>query len=226
MEDAPYDVRVMPVFDPPRAPAKTHRPYDGSRVGRNDDAVPRRNDVALRATDSTPTSLRRGWVRHLAGDAIEERWHICLVSCRQAPDKELGAADSAPRSLAAVEFVRVLVVDDDARVRAAIRETIALEPDMRVVGESSSAVEAFALAKDIEPSVALVDVLLPDMATGLALVHDLSEIPGCSVVAMSVRSTVRLEALAAGAAYFIEKGYDIDALLHTVRTAARPSTPP
>jgi DNA-binding NarL/FixJ family response regulator len=68
--------------------------------------------------------------------------------------------------------------------------------------------------------VALVDILLPDEVTGLALVRSLVQWPGCTVVAMSVRDGLRPAALAAGAAAFVEKGSDIDAVLDAVRAAA------
>jgi DNA-binding NarL/FixJ family response regulator len=132
-----------------------------------------------------------------------------------------GADNSSPPSLSGSELLRVLVVDNDARVRDAIHETLALEADMQLVGESGEAATALSMAHDTDPSVALVDVLLPDAATGLALILGLSRIPGCAVVAMSVRSAVGPAALAAGAVYFTEKAGDIDALLDTVRTAAR-----
>jgi two-component system response regulator DesR len=118
------------------------------------------------------------------------------------------------------ELIRVLIVDDDARVRAAIRETIALEADLLVVGEAADAATTLAMASAADPSVALIDVLLPDESTGLGLVRSMSRKPGCSVVAMSIRSGLRRAALAAGAVAFVEKGDDIDALLHSVRTAA------
>jgi DNA-binding NtrC family response regulator len=70
--------------------------------------------------------------------------------------------------------------------------------------------------------VALVDVLLPDDVTGLALVRSLQR-PGCEVVAMSVRSGLRAAARAAGAVAFVEKGSDIDAILQAVRFAGSTS---
>jgi DNA-binding NarL/FixJ family response regulator len=76
------------------------------------------------------------------------------------------------------------------------------------------------LAGSTDPAVALVDVLLPEEVTGLALVRSLKQRPGCAVVAMSVRGGLRAAALAAGAVAFVEKESDIDALLNTVRTAA------
>jgi DNA-binding NarL/FixJ family response regulator len=118
--------------------------------------------------------------------------------------------------------IRLLVVDDDARVRAAIGRTIALEEDLVVVADAADATSALALANCTDPSVALVDVLLPDERTGLDLVRRLTSRPGCAVVAMSVRGGIRHAALAAGAVSFVEKGSDIDAILSAVRAAAAP----
>jgi DNA-binding NarL/FixJ family response regulator len=115
--------------------------------------------------------------------------------------------------------IRVLIVDDDPRVRQAIGSTIALEADMVMVAEAADAATALALAEDTGPSVALVDVLLPDDVSGLTLVGNLQQRPGCEVVAMSVRSGLRAAARAAGAVAFVEKGSDIDALLQAVRLA-------
>jgi DNA-binding NarL/FixJ family response regulator len=119
------------------------------------------------------------------------------------------------------ENVRVLVIDDDRRVRTAIRETIALEADMDVVGEASDLAAALALASCATPDVALVDVLLPDLRTGLELVRILSTTSGCSVLAMSVQSHLAAAGLAAGALGFVEKNADIDAVLNAIRRTAR-----
>lgn len=116
--------------------------------------------------------------------------------------------------------IRLLVVDDDPRVRRAIAPMIALEPDLVIVAAAADAMTALVLAEGTDPSVALVDVLLPDEATGLALLGGLARRPGCVVVAMSVRGGLRPAALAAGAIAFVEKSGDIDALLDAVRAAA------
>jgi DNA-binding NtrC family response regulator len=114
----------------------------------------------------------------------------------------------------------LLVADDDARVRTAIGQTIALETDLVMVAAAGSATAALALTTSTGPSVALVDVLLPDATAGLALVRSLSQRQDCAVVAMSVRGGLRQAALAAGAVAFIEKSSDIDAMLDAVRAAA------
>jgi DNA-binding NarL/FixJ family response regulator len=140
-----------------------------------------------------------------------------------------GRASSADRASTDAsepkDLIRVLIVDDDPRVLQAIGSTIALETDMVTVAEAADAKTALAVAEDTKPSVALVDVLLPDDVTGLALVRSLEQRPGCEVVAMSVRSGLRAAARAAGAVAFVEKGSDIDALLQALRLAAVSAAP-
>ena len=130
---------------------------------------------------------------------------------------------AGPTSTGSDRPIRLLVVDDDARVRTAIAQTVALEPDIIIVAQADSAGVARTLAERTELSVALVDVLLPDAPTGLALVRSLDQRQGCAVVAMSVRGGLRGPALAAGAVAFVEKGSDIDAILTAVRDAASTS---
>ena len=118
--------------------------------------------------------------------------------------------------------VRLLLVDRDARVRSAIHETITLESDLTLVAEAADASAALAMADSTSPAVALVDLLLPDIGTGLDLVHSLSQRPGCAVVAMSGQGGLREAALAAGAFALVDKSGDIDAILTTVRASIRP----
>jgi DNA-binding NarL/FixJ family response regulator len=123
------------------------------------------------------------------------------------------------------ELIKLLIVDDDARVRLAIAQTVALEADLRLLGATGNAAAAASLARRTRPDVAVVDVLLPDSDAGLALIADLAG-TGCAVVAISLRGGVRKRALAAGATSFIEKS-DVDGLLAHVRAAAlRHSTEP
>jgi DNA-binding NarL/FixJ family response regulator len=56
----------------------------------------------------------------------------------------------------------VLVVDDDPRIRAAVRGLIAAKSGFSVVGEAGSVGEATALARETKPDVILLDLGLPD----------------------------------------------------------------
>ena len=122
-------------------------------------------------------------------------------------------------------LVRVLLADDDARVRAAVAQTLALEADLVLVAVAADAADALDLAESTDPAVALVDVRLADDTAGLALVTALGRRLGCAVVAMSVRGDLRRAALAAGAVAFAEKADGIDAILAAIRAAAPPHRP-
>jgi DNA-binding NtrC family response regulator len=147
------------------------------------------------------------------------------MTCPRFPARAPVAGDAAASgstglvSSGSERPIRLLVADDDARVRAAIGQTIALEAGLVMVADAAT---ALILAECTGPSVALVDVLLPDEAAGLALVRSLGQWPGCAVVAMSLRGGLRRAALAAGAVAFAEKAGDIDAVLDAVRAAAPP----
>jgi DNA-binding NtrC family response regulator len=170
--------------------------------------------------------MSRPGTHHPADVQDQIRGHTALVISSRFPWGAPVAGEEPPLGneppiLRGSEMpIRLLVVENDVRVRAAIVQTIALEPDLLTVAEAGDATTALALAGSTDPAVALVDVLLPEEVTGLALVRSLKQRPGCAVVAMSARGGLRAAALAAGAVAFVEKESDIDALLNTVRTAA------
>jgi DNA-binding NarL/FixJ family response regulator len=102
-------------------------------------------------------------------------------------------------------FLRVLVLDDDPRVRAALCRLLEVTPGVRVVPLGSAA------------DVALVDVDLPDRASARARVRALAG--GVPVVALGPDGAARDAALAAGAAAFVAKDGAASALLPALLAA-------
>lgn len=115
------------------------------------------------------------------------------------------------------ERVRVLIVDDDGRVRRALRALLEAEEGLVVVGEADAPAGVLAGAEALQPAVILLDLLLPSAADGLGLLPDLARWP---VVAMSVRGGLREPALRAGARAFVEKGAVPEVLPAALRAAA------
>ncbi len=70
--------------------------------------------------------------------------------------------------------LRVLVVDDQALVRAGFVMILNSEPDIDVVGEAENGQEAIDLARDLCPDVILMDVQMPVM-DGIAATRRLCE---------------------------------------------------
>ncbi len=119
----------------------------------------------------------------------------------------------------ASQLIRVLVVEEDARVQGAITATIALETDLILVGAYADTANALAAAALSRPAVALVNVPRLEKELGLDLIRALSLTSSCAVVAMSARGGLRRAALDAGAVAFVQKSGDIDAMLAAVRHA-------
>ena len=56
-----------------------------------------------------------------------------------------------------------MVADDQAMVRTGFGMIIGAQPDMELVGEAADGVEAVALARQVRPDVALMDIRMPRM---------------------------------------------------------------
>lgn len=59
--------------------------------------------------------------------------------------------------------IRVLIVDDHTIVRRGIKALLAETDDIEVIGEANNGLEAIRLAKQLEPEVILMDLLMPKM---------------------------------------------------------------
>ena len=122
--------------------------------------------------------------------------------------------------------LRVMLVDDHALVRSAIRQAITA-PDVEVVGEASTAEEALALAPSLRPDVMLLDLDLPGMS-GSHLVRELApRLPQTKIVMLTVSTSRRdlLDAMRHGARGYLTKDLSPDALLRSVRGIRRGDLP-
>ena len=117
--------------------------------------------------------------------------------------------------------LRVLIVDDDARVRRVLRSLIECSPDLTVVGEAGSTPSAKRLDLELLPDVVVLDLLLPQAPEGMRVLRELRD-RGRPVVAISYMGELGPQAVVAGAHAFLEKhGRDVDDLLHMIRSAHR-----
>lgn len=113
--------------------------------------------------------------------------------------------------------IRVLVVDDDARVRNALSRL--LSDVSGIQGLSVDGDQAMRLVKwgSAVCDVAVVDMPSTSSAASLLVPRLAAVIP---VVVVSLSPMVRRAALAAGAGHFVEKGGDPDSLIAAIRAMA------
>jgi DNA-binding NarL/FixJ family response regulator len=115
--------------------------------------------------------------------------------------------------------LRILIVDDDARVRRALGGLIECSPDLTVVGEAGSTPSAKRLDLELLPDVVVLDLLLPQASEGMDVLRELRG-RGRPVVAISRMGELGPQAMGAGAHAFLEKhGRDVDDLLDMIRAA-------
>jgi DNA-binding NarL/FixJ family response regulator len=118
--------------------------------------------------------------------------------------------------------IRVMLVDDHALVRAAVRQALAA-PDLELVGEAASAEDALLAAPTLRPDVLLLDIDLPGM-DGVQLVRELApRLPDTRIVMLTVSAADRdvAQAMRNGAAGYLTKDLSPEALQRAVRSAHR-----
>ena len=116
------------------------------------------------------------------------------------------------------EPIRVMLVDDHALVRSAVRQALTA-PDIEVVGEAATADEALLLAPELQPHILLLDINLPG-TDGLRLLRELvPRLPATHIVMLTISDNRRdlSDAVRSGAAGYLTKDLSPEALQRAVR---------
>ncbi|WP_203718149.1 response regulator [Asanoa siamensis] len=118
------------------------------------------------------------------------------------------------------EPVRVLLVDDDALVRAGLRLMLGGAPDIEVVGEAVDGASVPDQVTRTRPDVVLMDVRMP-VVDGIAATRALAGTrPAVIVLTTFDADATVVEALRAGAAGFLLKHTPPEQIVEAVRRAA------
>lgn len=120
------------------------------------------------------------------------------------------------------ERIRVFVVDDHDIVRAGVRQVLASDPDITVVGEAASAREALEAIVRLCPDVAIIDARLPD-GEGMHVARDVrSAAPSvaCVIFTAFTGEDAFLRSVMAGARGYLDKDADPEELVAAVRRVA------
>jgi DNA-binding NarL/FixJ family response regulator len=117
------------------------------------------------------------------------------------------------------EMIRVFLLDDHEIVRRGVRELLEAESDIEVVGEAGTAEQARGRIPPTRPTVAILDVRLPD-GDGVEVCRDIrSDHPeiACLMLTSFADDEALLQAVMAGAAGYLLKqirGTDIVDAVH------------
>lgn len=114
--------------------------------------------------------------------------------------------------------MRVMLVDDHALVRSAVRQALTA-PDIEIVAEAGTADEALLTAPEVQPDVLLLDINMPG-TDGLSLLRELApRLPRTKIVMLTVSAGRRdlIDAVRLGAAGYLTKDLSPEALQRAVR---------
>jgi two-component system, NarL family, response regulator LiaR len=118
--------------------------------------------------------------------------------------------------------IRILIADDHSMLRQGLRMFFELDPELQVVGEAADGAEAVRLARQLEPDVVLMDLLMPVMDGLAATAAIRSAFPDTQVVVLTgmLEDAHVVDAVRAGASGYLLKDTEADTLCRAIKAAA------
>jgi len=116
--------------------------------------------------------------------------------------------------------ISVLIADDHPVVRQGLSVLLSVHDDMSVAGEAGDGEEALRLAAELQPDVLLLDLKLP-VLDGIAVLRELPERAPRTRALVLTSAADRAQAavaMQAGAAGFLYKDIEPDALVRAIRS--------
>jgi DNA-binding NarL/FixJ family response regulator len=115
--------------------------------------------------------------------------------------------------------IRILLADDHNLFRQGVRRILETQPEMEVVAEASSGLEAVELARQHQPDVAVLDIAMPELTGIEATSQLLRHSPKTAVLILSMYSDERyvMRAVRAGARGYLLKDTLEEGLIEAVQ---------
>lgn len=120
-------------------------------------------------------------------------------------------------------MIRVLLIDDHTIVRQALRSLLISAKDIQIVGEAGTGAEGVQLARELHPSVIILDLKLPDIS-GLEVTTRclrLEPVPKILVVSSTSHHEYSQRTLKIGASGYLTKDTGQEELITAIRTVHR-----
>jgi two-component system response regulator NreC len=119
--------------------------------------------------------------------------------------------------------IRVLIVDDHAVLRQALRHLLESSPGVEVIGDAGNGREAVDMAEQLKPDVVLMDSVMPGL-NGIEATRQIRKrLPKCRVLMLTgyMEDEQVSNALKAGASGYVVKKSEIDELLLGIQAVHR-----
>jgi DNA-binding NarL/FixJ family response regulator len=123
-------------------------------------------------------------------------------------------------STAVDKVITILIADDHALIREALRNTLEKQSDFKIIAEASDGEIAVKLAKELKPDVIIMDITMPRL-DGLEATQIIrADNPEVKILALTMHSddTVLVAMLKAGADGFLTKNIFSKEIVPSIRT--------
>lgn len=126
--------------------------------------------------------------------------------------------------------IRLIIVDDNEDCCALIKERIALEDDMNVIGTAHDGIEGFDIICSERPDVVILDISLPKI-DGIGVLNKIkqqnwAQRPIIIIVTSISNDSVAQNAMKLGANYYMVKPFSPEDLVNTIRLLSEEDNPP
>jgi NarL family two-component system response regulator LiaR len=120
-------------------------------------------------------------------------------------------------------LIRALIVDDHQIVRRGLAALLVPRSGVEVVGEAATGREAVELARDLQPDIILIDLVMPEMGGAEAIALIRRENPDARILVLSSfgESDQVTAAVQAGARGYLLKDSSPDDLLFAIQSIVR-----
>jgi two-component system response regulator NreC len=126
----------------------------------------------------------------------------------------------------ASQRIRLLVADDHALLRQALRMLLESQAGLEVVGEATNGRDAVESAERLLPDVVLMDMVMPGL-NGIDATRQIAKrVPGTRVLILTayLEDERLLQALRAGASGYVVKNSDLEELILAIQSVHRGNT--
>jgi len=118
-----------------------------------------------------------------------------------------------------MDEVKLLLVDDHEVVRTGLRMLLENQPNIKIIGEANTGLQALEMAESLKPDVVIMDITLPDIS-GIEATRKLRQShPDLPVVALTIHEDEQyfFEMLQAGASAYVPKRAAPEDLLNAIQ---------